>query len=251
MKTLGRFVLLGLILLSFCSVTVSEDNIAYINTYQRGVDAVKQGDLEKARACFSTALFYKPGDADALKGLNMTEERLGIAKSQAGNSQNKPREWFLRLSAGTAPGVEKDSDEYGEYEKDDGSPDLQLEALVVKRSGLADGSRCGWLLGGGMFFANHTGVDEAGDDYDRSAWGLMVQTGFVARFGEHLVVELVPYFGWGITEVVIDPYVLSGIKAGAYFPVGKRELGLEVGYAHFSTNLNSGSGPRIAVVLSL
>lgn len=242
----------ALLLLTLCSVGFSEsENIAYRNNYQRGIDAVRQGDLKKARANFSTALFYKPGDVNAQKGLEMTEERLLIQKPQKGNNQGTKQYWFLRLSAAAVPGIDKDPDDHGAYEKDDGSPDIQVEGLVVKRSGLADGTRYGWLLGGGAFLARHTGTDEMEDDYNRLAGGLMIQTGIVARFGEQLYVELVPYFGLGVTEVVIDAYVQRGIKLGAYFPVGKRELGLEAGYANFYTNIDSGSGLRLALVLSL
>jgi hypothetical protein len=245
-------VTLGLWFVLSASGMAGSGNVAYENNYQRGLEAVQRGDLKRARVSFSTALFYKPGDADAQRGLELTEERLGIQRTEGNENRQKTKEWFLRLSAGSAPGIDESfPDDTGAYEKDDGTLDLQFEAMVVKRFGVADGTRHGGLFGAGLFLAHHTYEDEMGAGYSNTGYGFLIQAGFVTRIGDHLYLELIPYIGLGGAAYGLDGYGQVGIKMGAYLPVGKHELGLEVGYADFGTTTESGRGLRAAVVLSL
>jgi hypothetical protein len=67
-------VMLAVVLCSATFAGISDD--LYTQYYKKAVEQVSQGDLAGARDSFESALTFKPGDADAQKGIRLCDERL-------------------------------------------------------------------------------------------------------------------------------------------------------------------------------
>ena len=100
----------------------------------------------------------------------------------------------------------------------------------------------------------------------------MGEGGIAAKLGDNVVIEAMPYFGFGGASVEITgftdgsaPYYMYGLKGGIFVLLGESvELGLEAGYQAFSTEVEvelgggveadwtwEGDGFRGALVLNI
>jgi hypothetical protein len=113
--------IIAVLLVTLCSIgygDVSDD--LYTKCYEAAIEQVAQGDLEGARDNFKLALGFKPDDANARKGLEMTEARLNkqpaaiapapvapapVATSQTSSKTKESKDFSIRASLGTAPGL--------------------------------------------------------------------------------------------------------------------------------------------------
>lgn len=194
-----------------------------------------------------------------------------FAISSFGADKMKSNELELRMSLGNAPGVEElDLDGAGTSSLDDDGGG-ELDFLVVNRFWASEDAPVCGVLGGGIFFAGHSGT-VGSNKVDLSAFGLMAQGGLAARAADFVVFEFGPYLGIGVAEQEITgfsdgrgAYVMYGLKGGAFFSLGSNiELGLEVGYGGFANNVEfdvgggltqdgtfTGDGAKAAVVLSV
>ncbi len=167
-----------------------------------------------------------------------------ICVSAFGADETTKSDFGIRVSLGSAPGVNKlEVDGGGSVSvSEDGGG--QLEILAVKRFWGDDESTVGGVLGGGVFFAGNSG-GLGGGSFDLAAFGVMVQGGLAVRSGDVFVFELGPYLGIGGARQEITGfsdgsggYAMYGIKGGAFFMLGSNvELGLELGYGGFSSDV--------------
>ncbi len=292
MKHRTNLVAIALASITFCSVGLGAVNEeAYSEWYKKGIEAVKLGQLKNAEVCFSAALQYKPGDFNASKGLEMTRERLNTespvvpdspaspapykisTSAQASDSWVAPSEQsFIRVSLGSSPGIDEfsfDSGHSGNIAADGG---VQLEVLQVKRSWSESNPNLGWMSGWGLFYSNHAGEDAVGDTVEIDAFGVMGELGVAYKASDSFVLELLPYFGWGIAGNELSGYergtgglYMYGVKGGAFYHLDDNvELGLEIGSGYVKQEQEyersdgstfegtfKGSGGRIAFVVAV
>jgi hypothetical protein len=283
--------MLALLLVMVCSVGYSDSaDDLYTIWYERGIEQVKQGDLEEARLCFSAALSHKPDDANATKALAMAEELLeekpAISTASVRQTNVVPvatpveraqrvaepqKDFSVRVALGSAPGIDE-GELLGVTFPVDADHGGQLELLVVKRFWNRNNPNIGGVFGGGVFFANNSGTDVGSPDtFELKAFGIMGQGGVVAKLGQYIVVEAVPYLGLGGAHTEITgfsdggaTYAMYGIKGGVFVLLGQSvELGLEAGYHGFTSEVEldfggptadltlSGNGARVAGVLAI
>jgi hypothetical protein len=196
----------------------------------------------------------------------------GWAQEAGKDSAKESKDFSLRVSLGSAPGIDTfDAGIVGDLpiDADTGG---QLELLAVQRFWSKKNPAIGGVFGGGIFFANNSGTETGGTDEAKlSAFGIMGQGGIAAKLGDYVVVEAMPYLGLGGASVEITgftdggaPYVMYGVKGGMLVLLGDTiELGIEVGYHGFSSEVEldfggptvdatlSGSGVRGALVLAV
>ncbi len=220
---------------------IDENHVMSGKWYQKGINYVKRGDLRRASISFENALEYNPDNANARQGFDVTEQRLAELGGKNPPRVN-PRRHSFRVSVGSAPGIDKESD--GNSVSPDGG--LQIEVMHLKTNWGDDNTRFGFLYGYGVFFAYNKGVEATGESYSGGTVGIMGQIGFAARVGDHVVLELSPYLGLG----AILPSWHYGIKGGVHVVSEKLGIGVEVGYGGFNYDVSSGSGPRVALVAS-
>jgi hypothetical protein len=265
-------------LAGWCSGGMTEE---YSKWYEQGIDYVRQGDLEGAKLSFSMALSYKPGDANAQRGLDMSEERLKqkVALAPAPvqvvpKSESKDRS-SMRVTVGNAPGADEFERSGATGPLDEGGG-FRAEVVYVKRYLEKGNPDIGGSFGGGLFVAQHSGTDVMGDTFDATAYGGLIQGGFVAKAGNHVVWEVGLYLGLGLADVDISDvtssgttvadsgtYAMGGLKAGVFYLWGEQvEVGLELGYESFATTVEltngfmideitvKGAGPRVAAVVA-
>lgn len=186
-------------------------------------------------------------------------------------STKDSKDFSIRIAIGSAPGInEVESDVFasGALNSDGGGI---IEILAVKRYWSKSTPNIGGLFGGGIFFGGNNGYYSGGTEVELSAFGGIIEGGFISRAGNNFVFEITPYIGAGGTTVNITgytegtaPYVLYGIKSGAFILLGDSiELGLELGYGGFTSEAEmnngflsgditySGDGFRGGVVLSV
>jgi|GEM_PF-6299102 len=188
------------------------------------------------------------------------------------SSQRTKTGLTLRGSLGTAPGI-SEAEFIGTHQVDDDTGG-KLEFLAVQRFWNNQG-RVGAVLGGGLFFAGHSGTDTVAPlEYDLGILGAVGEAGIAFKLGERVVIEAVPYLGVGSGTVELTDtstnqsddgdasYFLYGVKSGIFFIVQDAiELGLEVGYEGFSSDSEvkgsssdlslSGDGLHVAAVFSV
>lgn len=174
----------------------------------------------------------------ALAGSVVAEE--GFADEKSGGADHG-----IRVSLGNAPQL-SEGEILGSTFDIDGDTGGQLEILYARRHWTKNNPNFAGIWGAGIFFAGHEGVDPAfpSDKVDLSAFGIMGQGGVAFRVADILVLEAQPYLGIGGANVEITgftdggaPYVMYGVKGGAFFTVGVVELGLELGYQGFSSEV--------------
>ncbi|MDZ8118073.1 hypothetical protein [Pontiella agarivorans] len=188
------------------------------------------------------------------------------------NEANKTKDKAnsIRISLGSAPGIDEVEDSTGTYSVDDDGG-ARVEILYVHRFWSKNNPAIGGMLGGGIFIGSHALSDGAAD-VDLTTFGLLLQGGLAAKVGEQVVIEAGPYLGLGIAENETTGYDdgtggygLFGLKAGVFVLLGENvELGLEVGYEGFSHEQEydggwigtddvtfSGSGAHVAGVLAI
>ncbi len=124
----------------------------------------------------------------------------------------------MRVTIGSAPGIDDfDVDGAGDLPIDDENG-AQVELLLVQRFWSKTHPAIGGVLGGGIFFAKNEGTETGGtDEAELTAFGLIGQGGVAFKLGEHVVIEAVPYFGFGGASVDITGFSDGG---GAYFSYG-------------------------------
>lgn len=220
---------------------LDENHIMSGKWYQKGIIYVKRGDLRRASISFENALEYNPDNTNARQGFEVTEQRLAELGGKNPSRVN-PRRHSFRVSVGSAPGIDKESD------ADSVSPDggMQIEVMHILTNWGEENARFGFLYGYGGFFAYNKGVEATGEAYTGGTVGIMGQMGLAARIGDHVVVELSPYLGLG----AILPSWHYGIKGGVHVVSEKLGIGVEVGYGGFNYTVSSGNGPRVALVAS-
>ncbi len=258
--------LIGMVLCSTSFGSLSDD--LYEQWYQQGLEQIQQENLEGAKNSFEQALEHKPNDPDAQKGVRMAEERL--AKEEVAPVVQAPvktvkkknsKDFSIRVSLGSTPGIDEgEVDGLGTLSIEDETGG-QLEILVVKRFWSKNNPNLGGILGGGVFLSSNSGSDQTPPvfDYDLTALGIMGQGGVAARFGDYVVVEVMPYFGIGGASVEITsfsdggaPYFIYGIKGGVFVLLGESiELGLELGYHGFSSEVELDFGGGVTTDLTL
>jgi hypothetical protein len=182
----------------------------------------------------------------------------------------KSKDFSIRLSAGSTPGYDE-AEASGDSISLDDDMGTRIELLAVRRFFGSGESTLGGMLGGGLFFAGHSGQFELEDEIESSVFGAMMQGGLAVRAGQRVVFELGPYLGLGVANNEITgfgdgtgPYVLLGLKGGVFVLLGNSvELGLEVGAEGISTEQEitdgfdtedvtfSGSGVHVAAVLAI
>ena len=193
----------------------------------------------------------------------------GLSVSGEEAVEKTSKDFSIRVSLGSAPGI----DSYGDFSQtsvsDDGGG--RVELLAVKRFWGKSNPNIGGTLGGGIFYAGHSGSG-SGFQSDLSAFGGMLQGGLAMKAGEKVVFEVGPYLGIGVAENKISslnsgegPYGFLGVKGGVFVLLGSRfELGLELGYEGFVQDQEfdnrfgrsfhatfSGHGPRAALVAAV
>lgn len=202
---------------------------------------------------------------------------LAVGVCLAESPQTKSKNTSLRVTLGSAPGVEKGKSSgvvsaSGPIGDDGGA---RLEIMGIKRSWSESNPDIGGMFGAGLFIGGNKGEDE-GSSIDILPIGGIFQGGVVYKAHDTLIFEAGPYVGLGIavTDTVIEgvgeftnqtgPYVLYGIKGGVLFQVSASvELGFELGYEGFSMEQEyeylgstfdatySGHGGRISGVLGI
>ena len=257
---------------------ISDD--LYQQCYNHALEKVREGDLESAKASFEQALSFKPNDPNAQKGLVMVEERLNpeaapktapkpVEESAVVNGAEKKNDFALRFAIGTAPGIEKESAVGTSYPvmEDDG---IHIEALAIQRFWSKSQPNIGGIFGGGLYLSNFGGTDIVGDEYDATVVGLIGQGGVVFQLGKYIVIEGVPYLGFGGGTVELGDsdgdfsHFMYGVKGNIFILLGKNvELGLEAGYRGFTGEYTldtgsyeidvelTGSGPTFGGVLAI
>ncbi|MDF7825853.1 hypothetical protein P4B35_17620 [Pontiellaceae bacterium B12227] len=247
--------------------------------YEQGIASVKKGDLEAAKMSFSMALAYKPQDANATRGLEMTEARLEGATASAPlvlvtpakvrAEKHAASKGGIRVAVRNHPGVsEVEHDRYdgpsdNEYSVTslDDKMGAQIDIMYMKRFlGRDGGNEFGAVACGGVFFANAVGEGPGGYEVEMDIVGLTGGGGFVYRPTEALVIELGGTVGLGIADQSDFPgeeeegaYVSLAVKAGCYYLIGERmELGIEAGYMTFESmsEVEKYSGSTTEVTLS-
>ena len=181
------------------------------------------------------------------------------------------KDFSIRIALGSAPGIDEGEilGSSGPLNDEGGA---QVEVLLNKRFWSKNNPNIGGVLGGGIFSAANSGQDgSGGDTFDLTAFGLIAQGGIVAKLGNYIVIEAMPYLGAGGASVEITgfsdgsaPYFMYGVKGGIFAQLGNSvELGIEAGYHGFSSEVEldfggstadltlSGSGPRVAAVLAI
>jgi len=174
----------------------------------------------------------------------------------------------MRVSLGVAPGVGEGEGLGMDFPIEDDTGG-QLELLLASRHW--QNPLFAGCLGGGVFVAGNSGKEaDSNDEFDLAAFGVMGQGGVAYKIGD-MVLELQPYLGVGGANVEITgfadgggTYFLYGFKGGAFVALGSSvELGLEVGYQGFSSEVEldfggvttdltlSGEGLRASGVLSV
>ncbi len=277
----------------------------YDQCYAHGIEQISQGNLEAARRSFEQALGFKPGDPNAVKAIRLIDERtqkqnansvlpnddedqkeIPLAEEKAARvapesefkepsnavKNESQKDFSIRVSLGSAPGIdEEESDFWIELPiSEEGGG--QLEILAVQRFWSKNNPNLGGVLGGGVFFSGNSGKYlGGGPDIELAAFGVMGEGGIVAKLGERVVVEAMPYLGIGGASVEITgftdgsaPYLMYGVKGGVFILLSDNvELGLELGYGGFSSevelqqgllvgdNTFKGSGGRASMVLAL
>ncbi|MEI6890659.1 MAG: hypothetical protein V5783_00680 [Pontiella sp.] len=181
------------------------------------------------------------------------------------------KDFSIRVSLGNAPGIDEVESSGGSGSiNDDGG--ARVEIIAVKRWWGKSNSNIGGSFGGGVFFGNHA-LSDGGIEVDLTTFGVLLQGGFIAKAGDHIVLEVGPYLGIGIADNETSGYSgsgtgsygLFGVKGGAFFLLGSKvELGLELGYEAFSHEQEydggwignedvtfSGSGVHVAAVFAV
>ncbi|MEE9368405.1 MAG: hypothetical protein V3V05_06030 [Pontiella sp.] len=213
------------------------------------------------------------------KGIILLTATLGvIASGQAEEgdkfSESKSKDFSLRVSVGSAPGIDE-GEVLGMTFPVDADNGSQIEFLAVKRFWSKNHPAIGGVFGGGIFIANNSGVDadpSSSAKFDLSAFGIMGQGGLAVKLGKHIVVEASPYLGLGGASVEITNftdggavYVMYGLKGGIFVLLGQSiELGIEGSIHGFSSDVElelspglttdltlTGSGPSVAAVLAV
>lgn len=183
---------------------------------------------------------------------------------------NKVKANSIRITVGSAPGIDKVEDSGGSGTvSDDGG--ARVEIVYVHRFWSKNNPNIGGSLGGGIFMGSHA-LSNSGVEVELSTFGIMGQGGFIARAGDMVVLEVGPYLGVGSANNETTGYAegsgtygLFGVKGAAFIQLGENvELGLELGAEGFSheqeyeggwigneTVTFSGSGVHAAAVLSV
>ncbi len=204
-----------------------------------------------------------------IKGIVVLAMVCGMSAIGEEAQEKESKDFSIRVSLGSASGVDEVESNIinsGALEDEGGG---QLEVLAVKRFWSKNNPNVGGLFGGGIFLGGNSGKYGNGDEVELSAFGGMIEGGFIAKAGEFVVFELAPYVGLGGATVNISgfsegsaPYILYGIKGGVFFLLGEFvELGVEAGIGGFSSEIEveifgntgeatySGDGFRGALVL--
>lgn len=154
----------------------------------------------------------------------------------------------IRVGIRNAPGADEFEVSLGgassteELDPQDGG---QIDVMYVRRHMGADGKNMfGPMWGAGLFIANSSGT-EIGDtgEVELSAFGIIGEGGVAAQLGDVVVLELMPFLGFGGAAQEITgyttggaSYLIYGIKGGLFFRLGSSiELGLEAGYSGFAS----------------
>ncbi|MEN7973648.1 MAG: hypothetical protein ABFR47_07415 [Verrucomicrobiota bacterium] len=261
------------------------DEEQYSQWMQQGKNQVTQGNLEEARDSFQNALVFKPNDAEAQKGIRMSEERMARRApapqpkvSAKAVQKEEQKDFSIRVSLGSAPGIDE-VDFFGSSAmKEDGGG--QLEVLAVKRFWGEQNPNFGWVAGAGLLFAGHSGMSPVATgpfiedaDCEVFAFAGVLEGGGAVKIGNNVILEVTPFIGAGGAAQTITlasgleddsgaSYICYGVKGGAFVLLGNRvELGIEAGYQGFSSSAEvegtseevtfSGGGIRAAAVLAI
>ncbi len=162
----------------------------------------------------------------------------------AGQSAYADTEKGLRLSLGSAPGMDK-----VEFDGPGGVVSVDLDAdsginfnpAFVIRTGIE--KPVGFVGVFGLMVRTHSGTDVVGDKVELTVWGVSAAPGLAVKLSDKAHLELKVELGLGAANQSITgatdgsgPYVSLGASAGAYFKLGKTfVLGADLGYSQFTS----------------
>ena len=156
----------------------------------------------------------------------------------------------IRVAIRNAPGVDEFMQDYGGAANPSATYDekggVQLDVMYVKRFMGEDGKKKhGPVIGGGLFLVNSKGENpfDVGEA-ELTAFGLIGEAGYAVQLGNRIVLEALPFIGFGgasqdLTDFSTSgtgTYLQYGVKGSVYYLLGSNfEIGLEAGYMGFES----------------
>jgi len=189
-----------------------------------------------------------------IKGMIITCAFLGMASAgwgeEAVTTKGTAAKQGIRVAIRNAPGIDEvDLDNsFGGSGTIIADPQTgaQIDVMYAKRFMGKDGNNTvGPMVAGGLFVSNSSGEFFGQEEIELTVFGEIIEGGVAVQLGRVVVLEVTSFFGLGIANQsyslpVTDGsglYVLYGVKSAIYFQIGRNiELGLEAGYAGFSSD---------------